>query len=66
MRTSPTDDPAVLPGARTACIAAVAGITRRGTAGRRTASTTGPGSATASWASVSPWFCRTRRLSGRR
>ena len=43
---SPVDDPGVLPGARTAWSAAVAGTTRRGAAGRRSATTTGPGAVT--------------------
>ena len=48
-------------GARSACFAAVAGSTRRGTAGRRTATGSGPGTATTAWACASPEFWRTSR-----
>ena len=53
MRTSPTDDPAGPPGGSYRVFRGGGWSTRRGAAGRRTA-TTGLGSAAATWASASP------------
>ena len=57
--------PRDLPGARTAWTAAVAGTSRRGAAGRRAATWTGPGTVTSTWASASPEFRRRSRASER-
>jgi len=54
--------PPDLPAARTACFAAVAGSTRRGTAGRRSASGTSRRPGTTTWASVPPKFWRTSKV----
>ena len=51
---SPIDDPAGPPGGSFRGMRGGSGSTRRGTAGRRSATPTGPGAATTAWASASP------------
>ena len=60
---SPADDPAGLPGARTACVAAVAGTPGGGLPVGVPPQLARPGPVAATWASASLWFLRTAGLS---